>query len=84
MPFAPEDASCLPGESAPGGLLGLPLNLVTLAYSLPFVTKVSGTARPWAHLERLLGPLDVEEHMLGSSYVAIGVKGAPGGGADAS
>ena len=56
------------------GLRGLLLNQITLAYSRPFITNTSGTARPWAHLEDLLGRLDVEERLWGSAYVAHGVK----------
>lgn len=56
------------------GVRGVLLNTVTFAYSLPFVTNTSGTARPWAHLEELLGPLSVEERLLGTAYIACGVK----------
>lgn len=31
---------------------------------------------PWQQLEDRLGPLTVEEHWLGASYLAYGVKGA--------
>ncbi len=50
------------------------LNLVTLACSRPFITNLSDASRPWTHLESLLGPLDVEEHKLGTAYLAHGVK----------
>ena len=50
------------------------LNLVTLTYSRPFITNPSDASRPWTHLESLLGPLDVEEHQLGTAYLAHGVK----------
>lgn len=62
--------------SGPHGVL---LNLATFAYSLPFITNLSGTAHPWTHLEHLLGPLDVEEHLWGSAYIAHGVRGATKG-----
>ena len=62
------------GSKRAVGLRGLLLNQITLAYSRPFITNTSGTARPWAHLEDLLGRLDVEERLWGSAYVAHGVK----------
>ncbi len=64
------------GAKRASGLHGLLINPVTLAYSLPFVTNLSGTARPWTHLEHLLGPLDVEERLWGTAYIAHGVKRA--------
>ena len=64
------------GAKRAGGLRGLLLNQITLAYSRPFITNTSGTARPWAHLEDLLGPLDVEERLWGSAYIAHGAKRA--------
>jgi ubiquinone/menaquinone biosynthesis C-methylase UbiE len=50
------------------------LNLLTVAYSRPFITNFSDASRPWTHLESLLGSLDVEEHRLGRAYLAHGVK----------
>ncbi len=62
------------GFKRAAGLRGLLLNQITLAYSRPFITNTSGTARPWAHLEDLLGPLQVEERLWGTAYIAHGVK----------
>lgn len=64
------------GAKRASGLAGLLINPLTRAYSLPFVTNLSGTARPWAHLEHLMGPLEVDERLWGSGYVARGVKRA--------
>lgn len=64
------------GAKRASGLRGLLINPVTLAYSLPFVTNLSGTTRPWTHLEELVGRLDVEERLWGSAYIAHGVKKA--------
>lgn len=56
------------------GLHGAVLNLITHLYSQPFVADLSGTERPWSHLQSLLGQINIEEHMCGSSYIAHGVK----------
>jgi ubiquinone/menaquinone biosynthesis C-methylase UbiE len=53
---------------------GALMNLITLAYSLPFVTNLSETTRPWVQLERLLGPLSVEEYWWGTVYLVHGKK----------
>ncbi len=50
------------------------LNLVTVAYSRPFIADLSNASRPWRHLESLLGSLDVEQHRLGRAYLVHGVK----------
>jgi ubiquinone/menaquinone biosynthesis C-methylase UbiE len=50
------------------------LNFVTVAYSRPAITNFTGFDRPWAILEQLVGPLDVEEHLCGSAYLAYGLK----------
>ncbi len=63
------------GAKQAGGLRGVVLNPITLAQSLPFITMPL-TASPWTHLEDLLGPLEVEERLLGSAYIARGVKNA--------
>lgn len=62
------------GVKLASGVRGLLLNPLTLAYSLPAVTNVSGLDRPWAGAERLLDHLDIEEHLAGTAYVARGVK----------
>ncbi len=63
------------GAKRSRGWLGLLLNPVTLAYSLPAITNVEGLDRPWNELQRLLATLEVEEHLLGTAYIARGVKG---------
>lgn len=62
------------GGKRAGGWRGLLINPITLVYSLPFITKLSGTTRPWIHLEHLVGRLNLEEHMWGSAYIASGMK----------
>ena len=56
------------------GLRGVVLNLITLLYSLPYITNLAHTTRPWRYLEQLLGPLVVQEWLCGSAYLAHGVK----------
>jgi len=69
------------------GLRGIPLNLYTIAYGWPFitvkamVTLIFGRAVPWAYvwdyhayLEKVMGPMDVQECVGGAAYVAWGVK----------
>ena len=53
-----------------------PLNAITAAYSWPAVTNydLKAAHRPWANLERLLGPLEVKERLLGTGYLAVGLK----------
>ena len=51
----------------------LPASAAQLVY-WPFVTTTEGAARPWAKLARLLGPLTVEERLLGAAYIAYGIK----------
>jgi demethylmenaquinone methyltransferase/2-methoxy-6-polyprenyl-1,4-benzoquinol methylase len=46
---------------------------ITLAYAGMAITQPL-TVRPWQQLEDVLGPLAVEEHLLGSSYIAYGEK----------
>lgn len=64
------------GGKRASSVRGMLLNPITLAYSLPFITTFSGTARPWAQLERLLGPLEIEERLWGTAYIAFGKKTA--------
>lgn len=62
------------------GVLGIPLNLYTLAYSLPFITYkplgtlLWGTVVPWSYLESIMGHLNVDDHLWGTAYVACGTK----------
>ena len=53
-----------------------PLNAITTAYSWPAVTNWDPEVarRPWAHLERLLGHLQVKERLLETAYLAVGTK----------
>jgi class 3 adenylate cyclase/YHS domain-containing protein len=62
------------GAKLTSGIRGVVLNPITVAYSRPAVTDLSGMDRPWVLLERLLGRLEVEEHLWGTAYVARGVK----------
>src|SRR5262245_52659585 len=64
------------------GLRGALLNPLTLAVSLPAITRVAGLDRPWALLEARLGALEIEEHLWGTAYLARGIK-PPCAGADA-
>ncbi len=59
------------------GPRGWLLNPITLAYAGAAITQPL-TVRPWKQLEDLLGALTVEEHWLGSSYVAVGIRRAQG------
>ncbi len=49
-----------------------PLNLLVWPAALRSVTTLEGLERPWSHLERLAGPLDVEDLMFGAVYLAWG------------
>lgn len=62
------------GVKRASGVRGLLLNPVTAAYSRPAVSSLEGMDRPWAELEQLMGPLEVDEHVLGTAYIARGVK----------
>jgi hypothetical protein len=55
-------------------LRGLVLNPVTVSYSRTAITNLAGFDRPWAHLERRLGTIEVEERLLGTAYIARGIK----------
>jgi len=56
------------------GALSVPLNALTRAYSRPAVTSLANFDRPWIRLEELLGPLEVEERLFGTAYIARGRK----------
>ncbi|MBI4830683.1 MAG: hypothetical protein HY801_03845 [Candidatus Lindowbacteria bacterium] len=56
------------------GIRGILLNPITVLYSRPAVTNLSGMERPYANLENLLGKLDLEEYLFGTAYIARGVK----------
>lgn len=55
--------------------LGILANPFMLLVSMPYITDLSGTRRPWQKLESLIGPLDVKEYFLGTAYIAVGRKG---------
>jgi ubiquinone/menaquinone biosynthesis C-methylase UbiE len=65
------------GGKRASGLASILLNPVMLALSLPFITNLSGTKRPWHHLEHFVSPLFVEERFGGSAYIAVGEKTKP-------
>jgi demethylmenaquinone methyltransferase/2-methoxy-6-polyprenyl-1,4-benzoquinol methylase len=56
------------------GARGLLLNPVTAAYSRTAVTSFANFDRPWVHLERLIGHLEVEDQLWGTAYIARGTK----------
>lgn len=62
------------GSKLAQGRRGWLLDPITLAYAQTAIT-LPLTVHPWRHLEELLGPLKVQGHLLGSSYIASGVKG---------
>jgi hypothetical protein len=69
------------GVKLAGGLRGTILNPLTLAVSVPAITQLAGLDRPWALLEARLGALEIEEHLLGTTYLARGIKPPCGGAA---
>ncbi len=62
------------GAKRTAGLRGLVLNPATVSYSRTAISNLDGLDRPWAHLERRLGPLEVEDRLWGTAYVARGIK----------
>ena|SRR5215213_7651306 len=63
------------GGKRAGGWRRLLIDPITPASLSPFVADPSLRARPWSDLERFVGPLEVEERLWGSGYLARGVKG---------
>ncbi len=61
------------GSRLAGGARGWLLDPITLAYAKRAITQPL-THQPWKRLEDLLGPLKLEEHLVGTAYIAIGVK----------
>lgn len=55
-----------------------PLNAIIVAFywlfRVPINWDADASRRPWADLEHVLGPLEVEERFLGTWYRAVGVK----------
>jgi ubiquinone/menaquinone biosynthesis C-methylase UbiE len=64
------------GSRLVGGARGWLLDPITLAYAWTAVT-LPLTVRPWRFLEERLGPFEVQEFLLGSSYIASGIKAPP-------
>ncbi len=62
------------GAKRTSGPRALVLNPLTVTYSRTAITNLDGFERPWAHLERRLGPLEVEERLWGTAYIARGIK----------
>jgi hypothetical protein len=62
------------GAKRTTGLRGLVLNPVTVTCSRTAISNLDGFDRPWAHLERRLGPLQVEERLWGTACIARGIK----------
>jgi ubiquinone/menaquinone biosynthesis C-methylase UbiE len=62
------------GATRTGGLRGLVLNPVTVNYSRTAISNLDGFDRPWLHLERRLGSLEVAERLWGTAYIARGIK----------
>ncbi len=46
------------------------MNLWTWQLNRDYVTTFEGFGRPWSHLERLVGPVEVEEVFFGGGYIA--------------
>lgn len=61
------------GTKLVAGKRGWLLNPITLAYANTAIT-VPLTERPWSKLEELISPLNVQYKLLGTSYIASGVK----------
>lgn len=61
------------GSKLAEGRRGWLVDRITLTYASTAIT-LPLTVRPWRNLEELLGPLNVQEYLLGSSYIASGVK----------
>lgn len=49
------------------------LNPVTLAYANRAIT-IPLTEHPWRQLEKLMGPIEVQDQLMGTSYIASGIK----------
>jgi len=62
------------GVKRADGVRGLVFNPITRAYSSTAVTSLANFDRPWVHLERLLGRLEVEDQLWGTAYIASATK----------
>lgn len=59
------------GGKRTSGLKGIVLNPIMLAVSLPFITNLSGTKRPWHYLADFISPLSIEKQFGGLAYIAV-------------
>jgi ubiquinone/menaquinone biosynthesis C-methylase UbiE len=62
------------GAKRTSGPRALVLNPLTVTYSRTAITNLDGFDRPWARLERRFSPLEVEERLWGTAYIARGIK----------
>ena len=62
------------GAKRTSGLRARLLNPVTVTYSRTAIANLDGFDRPWAHLERRLGSIEVEERLWGTAYIARAIK----------
>jgi hypothetical protein len=62
------------GAKRTSGMRALLLNPVTVNYSRTAITNLDGFDRPWMHLERRLGSLEIEERLWGTAYLARGIR----------
>ena len=62
------------GAKRTSGLRARLLNPLAVTYSRTAITNLDGFDRPWAHVERRLGPLEVEERLWGTAYIVRGIK----------
>jgi len=60
------------------------MNLWTWQLNRDYATTFEGFGRPWSHLERLAGPVDVEDVFFGGGYIATARLGRPLAAASAS
>jgi hypothetical protein len=54
--------------------LFVPANLLVLPAALRSVSSLEGLAKPWSHLAQHLEPLRVQQLLLGSLYLATGLR----------
>jgi len=52
----------------------LPLNLFVWGAAMRSVSSLRGLERPWQALERQAGPMQVQSHLMGAVYLAVGRK----------
>lgn len=54
--------------------LAFGLNLLVLPAALRSVTSLHGLDRPWSLLQQQLGPMRVQQRLLGGAYLAVGTR----------